>query len=99
MRSFKSNPLALSVVLSLLGLILIVLVLPEVDLPDTAFQRNSSAQAIRSLSHLSSQVSANSGPFRISFLFETICTPSRYAQETRVHGLEDPSSQHKTLRC
>ena len=99
MRSFKSNPLTLSLVLSLLGLILIVLVLPEVDLPDTAFQRNSSARAVRFLSHQSSQVSVYSGPFRIPLPFETICAPPRYSQETGVRGSKDLPIQHETLRC
>jgi hypothetical protein len=46
-------PLAKVLLLALLALITLILVLPDVDLPDAAFQRNSSPSAIRSHSQVS----------------------------------------------
>ena len=47
MRKFTAGSLASLLLITLLGMIAVVLIAPEVDLPDTAFQRNSSPQTIR----------------------------------------------------
>jgi hypothetical protein len=41
-RKFTVGSLASLLLITLLGVIAVVLIAPEVDLPDTAFQRNSS---------------------------------------------------------
>jgi hypothetical protein len=46
-RKFTAGSLASLLLITLLGMIAVVLIAPEVDLPDTAFQRNSSPQTIR----------------------------------------------------
>jgi hypothetical protein len=98
-RTFKSNPLSLLLVVALLGIIVIVLILPDVDLPDTAFQRNSSLQVLRALSQQVSHASVNAGPFRISFQFGNTSTIPRQVREIRVRHSGGLPIQYEALRC
>jgi hypothetical protein len=97
-RALKSNSLALCLVIALLGVIVAVLILPDVDLPDTAFQRNSSLQALRAHSHEMPHASANRGQ-HISFQFSGSSTLARQAGETHARRSNDLPIQHKALRC
>lgn len=49
---FRARPAAATLLLTLLVLITLILILPDVDLPDTAFHRNSSPLAIRAHSQI-----------------------------------------------
>jgi hypothetical protein len=98
-RPFKSNSLALCIVIALLGVIVVVLILPDVDLPDTAFQRNSSLQVLRALSHQTPNATAFAGSFQLSFQFKDAFIPLQLVQETRVRSSSDLPVQNKALRC
>jgi hypothetical protein len=98
-RPFKSNSLALCIVIALLGMIVVVLILPDVDLPDTAFQRNSSLQTLRALSHQVPHAGAYAGSFHLSFQFKDASIPLRQVQENHAQCSSDLAIQHKSLRC
>lgn len=83
----------------LLSLIVIVLILPDVDLPDTAFQRNSSPLAIRALSHQVLQASASAGVFRPSFQLGLASSRHLQRRETRAGRREDLAIHLEILRC
>jgi len=89
----------LFIVIALMTIIVIVLILPEVDLPDTAFQRNSSLQALRALSQQMSYASANGASFHLSFQFGDPSIPSRQVQEAYARRSNDLPIQHEALRC
>ena len=97
-RPFKSKSPMLLIVTALLGIIVVVLVLPDVDLPDTAFQRNSSLQALRALSHQVPHASANAGQHISSHSGRTSVLP-RQGHESRARYANDLPIQHKALRC
>jgi hypothetical protein len=65
----------LFIVIALMVMVVAVLILPDVDLPDTAFQRNSSLQVLRALSHQVPHARANGTAFRLSFQFEDADIP------------------------
>ena len=98
MRSFYLNPLPSLLLIVLLGIIAVVLIVPEVDLPDTAFHRNSSPLAIRASSHQVSQSYSNAGQFRFSFAPEDTTLPRR-VREIYALSPEPLPSQHINLRC
>jgi hypothetical protein len=56
MGSFKSAPLPALLLLVLLGAIVAILIAPEIDLPDTAFQRDSSPLSVHAQAHQGTQV-------------------------------------------
>jgi hypothetical protein len=93
---FKVNSLSLFLVIALLGSMFVVLILPDVDLPDTAFQRNSSLQAFRAFSD--QIASANTG-HHTTFHSSSTSVVSRQARETHARFSNDLPIQHKTLRC
>ena len=99
MRPFKINSLTLLIVIALMSIIIIVLILPEVDLPDTAFQRNSSLQALQAFSHQVLHTSANAGSLSGSYPFVDASITSRQARETRAQRSDDLPIQHEALRC
>ena len=98
MRLFKSKSPVLLIVIALLGIIVGVLILPDVDLPDTAFHRNSSLQVLRALSHQVPPTSANVGQ-HVSFHFSGTSVFPRQVHETRAWYANDLPIQHKSLRC
>ena len=58
MGSFKSSPLSSFLLIVLLGAIVAILIAPQIDLPDTAFQRNSSPVAVNAQFHQVTQTNA-----------------------------------------
>ena len=98
MRPLRSKSPVLLIVMALLGIIVVVLILPDVELPDTAFQRNSSFQALRALSHQVPHASANAGQ-HISFHSGGTSVLPRQGHETRARYANDLPIQHKALRC
>jgi len=66
MGRFILKPSALTLLLGLLAVITIVLLLPQVDLLDTAFQRNTSPLALRALGTSAPLVAALVPLFRFS---------------------------------
>jgi len=99
MRCVLSKSPVLLIVIALLGIIVIVLILPDVDLPDTAFQRNSSLQALRAVSHPVQHASANGTIFRLLFQFEGASIPPRQARQTCARRSKDLPVLHEALRC
>ena len=99
MRPFKPNPLTLFMVIALLGVIVVVLILPDVDLPDTAFQRNSSLQVLRSLSHQVPHASAAALSSPLAFQFGVGSIPLRRVQGTTGRSCDRLSFQREPLRC
>jgi len=67
MGSFKSGPLSTLLVIGLLAWITVVLIAPEIDLPDTAFERNCSLHAVHALTRHVVQRSAAIDAPRITF--------------------------------
>src|SRR4051812_41465360 len=96
--SFKVNSRTLFLVIALLGIIVIVLIVPDVDLPDTAFQRNRSLQAFRALSHQMPHARVNAGQHILFHLSGTSVLPRR-VRETHARCSNDLPIQHKALRC
>ena len=99
MRWSTSNPLMSWALWALLFIIALVVILPDVDLPDTAFRSNSSPLAIRRLSQQMPQTDANPGLFRLSI--QSACSSMEGCQvrETRAQLPEDLPIEHKSLRC
>jgi hypothetical protein len=98
-RPFKLNSLTLFLVIALMGIMVVVLILPDVDLPDTAFQRNSSLQALRSLCYQMPHASAKAHAVHLSLEFEDTSIPPREVHETRVQCSNDLPILHEALRC
>jgi hypothetical protein len=98
-RILKSNSLALFIVMALLAIIVVVLILPDVDLPDTAFQRNSSLQVLRTLSHPIAYATSKTGPTHRSFQFENASTPLRHVEARPARFSSDLPIEHQALRC
>lgn len=98
MGSFKSAPLSALLLFVLLGAIVAILIAPQIDLPDTAFQRNSSRLAVHAQPHKVSQVTAVGNARHIGFssadtLFLALNDryPDRLATTQSAHSL--------VLRC
>ena len=99
MSSFKSNPLTTLLVIALLGMIVIVLILPDMDLPDTAFQRNDSLQISQTLSHQTPHASLSANSFRVSFQFNDTLTAPHELYKIRPGRSDNLSIQYESLRC
>ena len=96
----RFNPLATFIVVALLGMIVVVLILPDVDLPDTAFQRNSSMQGLLVLSHQMPHSSATAGSsLHLPMQLEDVSIRVQRVQDTRAWSTIDLPIQHKALRC
>ena len=67
MGSFKSGPLSTLLLIGLLAWIAYVLIEPEIDLPDTAFQRDGSPLAIHALTQHVPHGNTNVSAPRITF--------------------------------
>jgi hypothetical protein len=98
-RLFRSNLLSNSLLICLLAIVALVLVLPQVDLPDAAFQSNNSPQALRAMTHQAPQSNVTFGSSHVS-------VRSGYfpASDGPVHEVSARSPQHVptvdvTLRC
>lgn len=98
MGSFKSGPLSSLLLIGLLALITAVLIAPQVDLPDTAFQRDSSPLAIHALAHHVPEGNAIGSAHHILFRF---ADASDFALKVlscdSVVGVS--SAPHRILRC
>jgi|SRR2546423_10248807 hypothetical protein len=78
-RSFNLKPSALLLLLGLLTVITLIVVLPDIDPLDTAFQRNTSPLALRAGSIAKPQMSLASS------VFACVISPNmRVARERRV---------------
>jgi hypothetical protein len=98
MDSFKSAPLTSLLLIVLLGSIAAVLIAPQIDLPDTAFQRNSSPLAIHAQSHQVAQTNSDGIAPLISFRLREaseIALNARFGDS----AVEIPSVPPPTLRC
>ena len=99
MHSNRKNPLAAVLLLVVLTMIAVILILPQVDLPDTAFQRNSSPVAIHTLSHHVLRVTADAEPFRISFPPAHYVSDCTEVPDVCVQRSQGPPIQSDSLRC
>jgi len=97
-RPFAANSLTLFLIIALLGIMVVVLILPEVELPDTAFQRNNSHQAFRALSHQMPHANAKTGQ-HLSFHFSGIAVHQRQVREIHAPCCNDLPIQQQPLRC
>ena len=99
MPSATSNPLMLWTLVALLSAITLVVILPDVDLPDTAFRSNNSPLAIHTLcQQVPHHRNANAGVF-LSFepVFSSI--EQWHVRETRGRHPKDLPIEHESLRC
>ena len=98
MGSFKSGPLSSLLLIGLLALIAVVLIAPQVDLPDAAFQRNSSPLAIHALAHHAPEGNANGSapqiPFRFADASDLALKVFSCDSAVEVHSVA-----HRILRC
>lgn len=100
MRWSTSNPLTVWTLVVVLSVIALVLILPDdVDLPDTAFHRNSSPLAIRSISQQARQAKAYAGLVRLLFPSVSSSTLHFSLRESSAWHLEDRPLEHDILRC
>jgi len=67
MARWRIKPLATFILLSVLVVILLVLVLPQVDLLDTAFQRNTAPVVIHAQATSAPSFAATSAPVQLVF--------------------------------
>ena len=67
MARWRIKPLATIILLSVLVVILLVLVLPQVDLLDTAFQRNTAPVVIHAQATSAPASAATSRPIQLMF--------------------------------
>ena len=98
MGSFKSGPLSSLLLLGLLAWIAYVLIAPEIDLPDTAFQRDGSPLAIHALvCHAPQRIANLSAP---RGLFPSADASNLALEVSFCHRAVDvPSVPHPVLRC
>jgi len=99
MQLFKAHSPGSLMVIALLGIIVVVLILPSVDLPDTAFQRNHSINVMRALSHPVSFASAHTDCLRSSSAIEDACIRAGRVQEIPDRPSNDLSIRHASLLC
>jgi hypothetical protein len=97
MGSFKSRPLSSLLLLGLLAWIAYVLIAPEIDLPDTAFQRDGSPLAIHARVCHAPQRNANLSAPKISFpsAGASYLAPEIFYDK----AVEVPSAPPRILRC
>jgi hypothetical protein len=98
MGSFKTGPLSSLLLIGLLALISAVLIAPDVDLPDTAFQRNTSPLAIHALSSHVPQRNANASASHISLRFADAADLALRVFSCD-SAVEVSSVPHRILRC
>ena len=99
MHPFKANSIGVWMVVALSGIIVVLLIVPNVGLPDTAFQRNHSIQVLQALSHQVLTASPHSDSFRFSIAIENASIRAGQVQEVRAGYFDDLTIKHETLRC
>jgi len=97
MGSFKTGPLSSLLLIGLLALIAAVLIAPDVDLPDTAFQRNTSPLAIHAQSLHVPQGNVNGSASHIPFRFADASGLALRVFSSDI-TVEVPSVPHRILR-
>ena len=99
MRRFRLSPLSSVLLIALMGLIVLILVSPDVDLPDTAFLRNGSRLVIHAGSHHTSELNARDLSPRFALQLEDVSALVCHRGQATARWYEGPSQQHETLRC
>ena len=97
MGSFKISRLSTLVLIAVLGLIVAILIAPQVDLPDYTFQRNSSPLAMHALSHHVPEGNASCLASLVSLQPDAV-DPARTVSSSDL-ATEAPSVPHPILRC
>lgn len=85
--------------MALLGIMVAVLIVPDVDLPVTVLRRSSSPLAFHALSHPAGQISTHDGLFRVPFHIEAGSAAAQRWRETRARRTSDLPIQNEALRC
>jgi hypothetical protein len=98
MAFFKSSSITLFLLIVLLGSIAAVLIAPRVDLPDTAFQRNSSPLSIHAQSHQFQHTNAGGSTHQMSFGLADASVPA-LKDGFGDGAIEVPSFPPVILRC
>jgi hypothetical protein len=98
MGSFKTRPLSTLLLLGLLAWIAYVLIAPEIDLLDTAFQSDSAPLTIHALMCHTAHGKANVSAHKITF---PSTDASHFVLEVFFsdRAVEVPSSPPRILRC
>ena len=99
MHPFKANSFGVLMAIALSGIIVVLLIVPNVGLPDTAFQRNHSIQVLQALSHQVLPASPHSDSFRFSIAIENASIRAGQVQEMRTGYSDDLTIKHEALRC
>jgi len=97
-NSFRIKAPALVLLLGLLAVMTLILVLPDVDLPDTAFQRNTSPVALRAHFHPVQQFTSTAGLF--CFFLSLAISLRPWQRQLFIPALAEPLQiLHHSLRC
>jgi hypothetical protein len=89
----------LFIVIALLGMIVAVLILPQLDLPDAAFQRNASLQSLLTSPHQVTHSIANAVLCRQLSQFEDASILPGQVRETADRCSIGLPVEHNSLRC
>jgi hypothetical protein len=98
-RSFLLSRSALFLLIAVLGVITIILILPDIDLPDTAFHRNTSPLAIREQSHHGANSNADYVFAGSLFDIEGRCLGAEYEGCIVTQRNDDLVMMQMPLRC
>lgn len=96
--SVKSFRLSSLLVVLLLGVIAVMLIAPDVDLPDTAFQGNTAPIAVHFVSHHVPQGNGDSQAFKIQPGFDDLSSLS-LRTHSNDSGMIVPVASRRILRC
>jgi hypothetical protein len=97
-NSFRIKAPALVLLLGLLAVITLILVLPDVDLLDTAFQRNTSLVALRAYFH--SVLQFRSTAALLCFFLSLAISLRAWKGQLFIRALAEPLQiLHHSLRC
>ena len=98
MVSFKSTPLSSLLLVTMLVLVTVMLIVPQIDPPPTAFQRDSSPLAVHRLSHHVPLGNAKNDAIGVSFRVAESSDQPRLAWSTR-NAVGIPVVSDRILRC
>lgn len=98
MSSIRSLRLSSLLVIALLGVIAVMLIVPNIDPPDTAFQNNTAPVVVHSVSHHVPQGNDHSRALDIQFRFDDY---SNHSSKLLFHGRKLILSfvSRQILRC
>jgi hypothetical protein len=99
MHSFRANSLGVLMAIALSGIIVVILIVPNLGFPDTALQRNHLIQVVQVLSHQVLPGSPHTAYFRFSLAAENASIRAGHVQEIRAGSSDDLTIKYEALRC